>query len=115
MSVNYTALAETALKLITDFGQTLTFTRTTEGPFNPSTGKAAVTETTYEKKVAVTNYASGDFNDIILQGDLKLVCESYAYSTDDTVSIDSKDYSIIRIDQIKPAATEVAVILQVRA
>ena len=115
MSLDYTALAATAVRLLTNTGQTLTFTRKTEGAFNPSTGKAAVTETAYEKKVAVTNYASGDFNDIILQGDLKLVCESYTYSTDDTVSIDSKDYRIIRIDQIKPAATEVAVILQVRA
>lgn len=114
MSLDYTALANTAVRLITSFGQTLTFTKETEGTYNPATGKHASTSATYDKKVAVTNYASNEFNDIILQGDLKLVCESYAYALSDTVVVNSDTYRIISINQIKPAATEVAVILQVR-
>ena len=114
MSLDYTALAETAVKLITDFGRDLNFTSVVEGAYSPATGAKSTVETPYTKKVAVTNYSSSEFNDIILQGDLKLVSESYAYAQDDKVTIDAKSYRIININRIKPAATEVAVILQVR-
>lgn len=114
MSINYTALAATALRLITEFGRDLTFTKDTEGAYNPATGKYATTSATYTKKVAVTQYKATEYNDIIQKGDLKLVAESYAYAMSDTVSIDSEVYRIIDIKQLKPAATEVAVIMQVR-
>lgn len=111
---DYTALASTAVRLLTDFGRDLTFTAETEGAYDPTTGKYGKSTANYTKKAAVTNYKSIEFNDIILQGDLKVIAESYTYAMGDKVSIDSDDYRIIDIKQLKPGATEVAVILQVR-
>ena len=114
MSFDYPSLAATAVSLLTDFGQDVTFTSKTEGAYNKSTGQYGTTSANYTKKAAVTGYKSNEFNDIIQQGDLKVIAESYTYALGDTVAIDSEDYRILDIKQIKPAGTEVAVVLQVR-
>jgi len=112
--MNYAALSSKAAALITSLGQSLTFTRTTEGVYNPATGRNATTTATYTKQCAVTNYEANEIGDAIQKGDLKLVAEAYAYAIGDSVAIDGQNYRIVDVNQYNPAGVLVACTLQVR-
>jgi len=115
MSYNYTPLQSSAGRMIEKFGQSYTFTRVTDGAYNPATGKTSTSSATYTKNACVFDYSEADLAEgTILRGDRRLLVESGEYQVGDTVAIGSDVYRVVSVAEIKPAGTVVAANLQVR-
>lgn len=115
MTFNYTALQTSAGSLLQNFGRQLTFTRTTDGAYDPDTGTASPTTSTFTKYGCVFNYTDAERGDTnIEEGDRRVLAEGHSYQVGDTVSLDSETYRIISVSNIQPAGTIVACNLQVR-
>lgn len=115
MSYDYTGITASATGLIQKFGKSYTFTRTTNGGYNPSTGTAGVVTTTFTKSACLFNYSDQDRADgTILVGDRRMLVESGDYQVGDSVSIDSHVYRVVSISEIAPGGDVVAANLQVR-
>lgn len=111
----YTRLATTAVRLLTKYGVERTFTHTEPGTYDPDTNATGDTSSTYDAKVVKWDYSTFEKqSDAIQQGDIRLIGESASYYVDDTVTIDSIVYRIDSVEPIKPADTEVAVIIQLK-
>lgn len=111
----YVGLAATALRLLTKYGAQYTFTTYTQGAYNVGTGTNSVTTSTYTKYAVKDTYSLFEQNNTAVQkGDLRLIAENGDYTVGDTVVIDSETWRIMSADPIKPAATGVAYVLQVR-
>ena len=115
MSFDYGALETKADALIEAFGKELTFTRTTEGAFDPATGKTTNTTSTFNKFACVFNYDETEVNgQSVLQSDRRLLAQGHTYEIGDTVVLDSETYRVVAIKPTRPADTTLAVNLQVR-
>lgn len=115
MSFDYARLKSKTQKLIKKFGKEYTFTRTSIGDFNPSTGTAANTASTFAKQACIFDYSDTDRTDgAILRGDRRLMVEGYVYQVGDTVDIDGVDYTVVNVSNIAPNGEVVASNLQVR-
>ena len=115
MSFNYTALQSSAGTLLQRFGRQLTFTRTTDGSYDPDTGTTSPTTATFTKYGCVFEYSDSERGDQnIEEGDRRVLAEGHAYQVGDLVSLDSETYRIITVGNIQPADTVVACNLQVR-
>jgi len=115
MSFDYASLEQKADSLIEAFGVELTFTRTSEGAFDPATGKTSNTTSTFTKYACVFNYDESEVNgQSVLQSDRRLLAQGHAYEVGDTVVLDSETYRVVSIKQTRPADTTLAVNLQVR-
>jgi len=112
---NYSLLAGNAKALLEKFGKSYTFTRTTNGTYNPATGTVSQTTATFDKYACIFEYTSRERADqAIEQNDRRLLCEGHAYAVGDTASIESQAYRVISVSEIKPADVVVACNLQVR-
>lgn len=115
MSFNYRALADSSTALLTKFGRQLTFTRTTDGAFDPETGTKTQTTTTFTKYGCVFDYTAEEIAlNNIEAGDRRILAEGHTYAVGDKVSLDGASYRVVRVSNIQPAATVVACNLQVR-
>ena len=115
MTFNYTALQSSAGTLLQNFGRQLTFTRSTDGSYDPNTGTTSPTSSNYTKYGCVFDYTDAERGESNIEvGDRRVLAEGYAYQVGDTVSLDSDVYRIISVSNIQPAATVVACNLQVR-
>lgn len=115
MTFNYTALQSSAGTLLQNFGRQLTFTRTTDGSYDPNTGTTSPTTANYTKYGCVFDYSDTERGDLAIEeGDRRVLAEGYTYQVGDTVSLDSEVYRIITVSNIQPAGTIVACNLQVR-
>ena len=115
MTFNYTALQSSAGTLLQRFGRELTFTRTTDGAYEPNTGTTSPTTATFTKYGCVFDYTDAERGDqTIEEGDRRVLAEGHAYQVGDKVSLDSEVYRIINVSNIQPAGTIVACNLQVR-
>tara|TARA_R110000787_G_scaffold154554_1_gene268277 strand:- start:222 stop:572 length:351 start_codon:yes stop_codon:yes gene_type:complete len=115
MSFNYTALQSSAGLLLKKFGRQLTFTRATDGAYNPNTGTASPTTATYVKYGCVFDYSAQEIAlDNIEVGDRRVFAEGHTYKVGDKVSLDSQSYRVVAVSNIQPAGTVVACNLQVR-
>lgn len=115
MSFNYTALQNSAGALLQKFGRQLTFTRTTDGAYDPETGTKTQTVTTYTKYGCVFDYSDSEIGGGNIQaGDRRVLAEGHSYAVGDTVSLDSEIYRVISISNTQPAGTNLACNLQVR-
>lgn len=115
MSYSYLGIQSTASSLLQKFGRQLTFTRTTNSTYNPNTGTASPSTSSYSKYGAVFNYSDAEKAEgTIEEGDRRILAEGYTYQVGDTVSIESEIYRIISISNIQPGDTIVACNLQVR-
>lgn len=115
MAYSYLGIQSTAQSLLTKFGQQLTFTRVTKGAFNPNTGTTSDTSATFTKYGCAFDYTDAERADQTIQeGDRRILAEAHDYKVGDKVSLNSEVYRIIAISEIRPAATIVAVNLQVR-
>lgn len=107
----------TASRLLTKYGQTVTFSRTTQGTFVSSTGAVgAGTSSTYSAKVHPKSYKAQEIDNVsILTGDILLI----AYSTTailvgDTVSLDSVIYRVQNAEKINAVGSTIIYKAQVR-
>lgn len=115
MSFNYRALADSSTELLKKFGRQLTFTRTTDGTFDPQTGKKSQTTTTFVKYGCVFDYTAQEIAlNNIEAGDRRILAEGHAYLVGDKVSLDGSSYRVVSVSNIQPAAVTVACNLQVR-
>lgn len=115
MSYDYTGITASATGLIQKFGKSYTFTRTTDGGYNPATGTAGVVTNNFTKSACVFDYTAQDRADgTILANDRRMLAESGAYEIGDTVTIGSDIYRVVSISEIAPGGDVVAANLQVR-
>lgn len=115
MSFNYAPLASTASALLQKFGQQLTFTRTTRGAYNPVTGQASESTTTFTKYACIFDYSEADSGGLTIEaGDRRLLAEAGDYQVGDTVAIDGSIYRVMNVSISQPAATGLSATLQVR-
>ena len=116
MSFSYGTLATKATSLIKSFGRELTFTRTSKGTYNTATGQTSDSTSTFSKFCCVLNYNDTEIDGTtVQQGDRRLLSEPHSYVLNDLVSLDSKVFRVIAINERKPSTTLLSVDLQVRA
>ena len=108
-------VAADVVATLTEFGELLTFTRTTKGAYSQATGKRSNTSGTYAKVAygigAATKEKGGE---IVLAGDETLLAEAHTYQVEDTVVIDGDIWRIIQIRKIKAEGNLVAAYLDIR-
>ena len=115
MAFDYSRLKTKSAKLIKKYGQSFTFTRTTPGEYNLTTGKSINTESGYTKSACLFDYSDRDRVDgLVEQGDVRLLAEGYDYQVGDKVTIKGDIYTILNVSPIAPGDTTVAANLQVR-
>ena len=111
----YSRMNETATRMITKYGRVLTFTHIELGVYDPETGTSPETATTYTANIVKDEFSSFERNDSSIEvNDIKLIGEVASFAIDDTVSIESEDYRVVKVNPIKPGPTVVAYELQVR-
>lgn len=106
-----------AFDLLTELGQTLTFTRVTAGDFVPTTGAVNGNLTsTYTALCHPSQYNSEEIDGtLIKRDDLRLI--AYTATTPlvgDTVTIDGLSHRLQNVQRIKAQGTDVVYILQAR-
>jgi hypothetical protein len=115
MTYNYAGITKSATALITKFGKEYTFTRTTDGSYDPTTGTTSQTTATFNKFSCVFDYNEQDLaNSAILQDDKRMLVESHDFLVGDKVVIGSDTYQVISVSPIQPGDDIVAANLQVR-
>jgi hypothetical protein len=123
MSAFYDRMSAMALRLITQFGLTITLRTVTPGGYDPETGETSPETITDEVGQGIlADYTGLEFqaNSLIKQGDkkLKLAAQGLtaAPSLLSKVIADGKTYSIVPpLKEINPAGTPLLYELQVRA
>lgn len=113
----YTSMAATAKKLLTKFGMDVPIKRTSGGSVNPVTGATvAGTTTTYTPKGLVQRYAEDliDGTRILASDRLVIVDNTIEPLTTDKVTLDSQDWTIVSVEEAKPATVGVVYFIQAR-
>ena len=117
MSFNYADMQGTATSLVTYFGQTLTFTRSTEGTYSAATLSATETASTFTGIGVEANYRTMEIDGTrIISGDKKLIMNAMttAPAEGDIVAVNSTDYRVMSVMAKNPAGTIITYELQVR-
>ena len=119
----YSNAASTANKLLVKFGQPVTLTQITEGAYDPNTGTVVSAGTTYVGSGALFDYAQREIDGtLVQQTDRKLYLSAKQINgqampvpqTQDTVTVGSAVYSVVRSMPLNPAGTDVLFEAQVR-
>ena len=107
-----------AKRLLTKFGQSVTFTRSTVGAFDPATSTVgAPSVSNYSGLVSPQDYTQTEKTlEHIQQGDIKLITEQTTTTpiVGDVVSVDSIDYRIMDVEKVVASGVTCIYILQVR-
>lgn len=114
----YDNLAATVRRLLTQFGTDATLTRVTTGAYDPATGVAATTSTTYAGKAARFDYAQRDIDGTLVRdGDQRIyldVQDMVMPQTGDTITMGGRTWSVVTARSIDPALTAVLYEVQAR-
>lgn len=117
MAFNYAPLASTATKMITEYGQTVTFTRNGNVSYDPTQGVSSSSQTTYEAKVVAFSALKEEAPESSLA-----VKEFTAYCSSstppkigDTATINSENFRVIEINPVQPATTVIYYELRLRS
>lgn len=122
MAFNYSASQATALRLLEQFGQSVTRIAVTVGDYDPSTGQAVETETRTTRTGVLLNYGSeskmGDRyvnGNLVQAGDRKLLLDGTgAALLTDRYEVDGSIYNSLSITPLNPAGTVVMYEIHVR-
>lgn len=108
----------TASKMLTKFGQSITHTIRTAGTYDPATGGLTVTEITQTVKGALFDYGNEEIDGmLIVAGDKRAFVASLGITSpkmDDTLTVGSVVWTIKSVKELNPAGTSVIFELQVR-
>ncbi|WP_248739501.1 hypothetical protein [Pseudomonas sp. MWU12-2029] len=123
MSAFYDRTAATALRLITQFGQSVTIRATTVGEYDPEAGSAPPDSTKEQTAQGVLlDFTGQEFqnNSLIKQGDkkLKIAAQGLEWVPDllNKVIIQGRTWSIVPpLKEVNPAGTPILYELQVRS
>ena len=115
----YTDLRSVAEVRITEYGQSVTLKRIVAGAYDPSTGAAAQTVTSYPGRAYMGNYSSRDIDGtLILRGDRRatLACDTLGVvpSKDDVLTVDGVDWTVQSVEPVDPGGVALIYRLQVR-
>ncbi len=114
----YANLAATARRLLTQFGTDVTLTRTTTGEYDPATGSASQTTTTYTGKGARFDYTQREIDGTMIRvGDQRVYLEVDGFvmpQTGDTLTLGGRVYQVVAARSVDPALTAVLYDVQVR-
>ena len=112
----YSKMQATANRLLKGKGQEITLTRQAAGAYDPATGTAAVTTTTQTAYGAMFEYGDKNIDGtLIKEGDKQLLLSAInsagtalvAPALNDTVTINTVVYTVVRIKPLSPAGTTV--------
>jgi hypothetical protein len=112
----YSKMQATANRLLKGKGQSITLTRRTAGTYDPATGTAAVTTTTQTAYGAMFEYGDKNIDGVLIkEGDKQLLLSALnsagtalvAPQLNDTVTINTVVYTVVRIKPLSPAGTTV--------
>ena len=112
----YAKMQATANRLLKGKGQSITLSRQTAGAYDPATGTAAVTTTTQTAYGAMFEYGDKNIDGVLIQeGDKQLLLSAInsagtalvAPALNDTVTINTVVYTVVRIKPLSPAGTTV--------
>jgi hypothetical protein len=112
----YSKMQATANRLLKGKGQEITLTRQAAGAYDPATGTAAVTTTTQTAYGAMFEYGDKNIDGtLIKEGDKQLLLSALnstgtalvAPALNDTVTINTVVYTVVRIKPLSPAGTTV--------
>lgn len=114
----YTGLASTASRLLTDKGQSVTFSRQTGGTFDPVLGaESGASTTTFSGYAAALSYNNAEIDGtVVKKGDVRLVIESTTATpeTGDQCTVDSVVYRVMMVEPVSPGGTTVINKVQLR-
>lgn len=118
MAIDYAKLQATALRLLTQNGQAITFSYETEGDINPATGAGSEGDTITVAGVGVASrYKNMEIDGtVILASDLKLICNNVATEPQPQwrVSVNSKIFTVLDVMPVNPAGQNIIYICQLR-
>ena len=107
-----------ARRLLTKFGQTITFNRSVPGTLNPVTNTtAASSDSTYTGLSAPRDYTRFERDlESVQQDDIKLITEqtSVVPIIGDTFTLNSVSYAVLEVDQVVATGDTIIYILQGR-
>jgi hypothetical protein len=112
----YAKMQATANRLLKGKGQSITLSRQTAGAYNVSTGTASVTTTTQTAYGAMFEYGDKNIDGVLIkEGDKQLLLSALnsagtalvAPALNDTVTINTVVYTVVRIKPLSPAGTTV--------
>jgi hypothetical protein len=112
----YSKMQATANRLLKGKGQEITLTRQAAGAYDPATGTAAVTTTTQTAYGAMFEYGDKNIDGVLIkEGDKQLLLSALnsagtalvAPALNDTVTINTVVYTVVRIKPLSPAGTTV--------
>ena len=123
MSAFYDRMAATALRLITQYGLTITLRTVTPGGYDPETGETSLDTITEQVGQGILiDYTGLEFqaNSLIKQGDkkLKVAAQGLEWAPDllNKVIVQGRTWSIVPpLKEINPAGTPILYELQVRS
>lgn len=111
-------MQDTALRLLTKFGQSVTHTIRTPGTYNTATGSVTVSETTQSVNAAMFDFGSEEIDGmIVIAGDKRVYIASSgvtAPKVDDTLTVGGVVWTIKRVSDLNPAGTSIIYDVQVR-
>lgn len=107
MSFNYSGLANTATRLISEFGAPCTFHNVTEGAFDPLTGVTGDTTEGVTLTAVRLQFSSSDIDGTMIQeGDFVLLIDGVQdISNIDSVTVDGEQYEVVRPMPLKTGDT----------
>lgn len=114
----YANLAATATRLLTLYGQNITWSQTTGGTYNPATGETSgATTTNYSGYGALL-----DFNTMMIDGDQILATDKRLLlqsgdiaAIGNSITVDGTTYTVVKKKEINPAGTVVMYEFQLRS
>ena len=115
----YTDLRSAAEIMVTEYGQAVTLKRIAAGAYDPSTGTAAQTVTSYPGRAIMGNYSNRDIDGtLIMRGDrlATLACDTLGVvpSKDDVLTVDGVDWTVQSVEPVDPGGVALIYRLQVR-
>jgi hypothetical protein len=116
MAFDYTGIQGAAGDVLTEYGQTITYTRTADGAYTPGTAPTQ-TDTTYDMNTVVDNYALREVDGELIQaGDMRAIGQAggTAPEVGDTATINGDVWRIVNILPINPAGLVLAYEFQLR-
>lgn len=119
MSFDYSSLSDLAVELIGEFGGTVTQTTYTVGTYDPATGANSVSTATTDRYGAVFDFGAGKTTErgtLIQVGDKRLLLDPVLdVAQQDHFIVDSAEYTIISIGEVKPAGTRILYDIHLRS
>ena len=117
MAFDYAPLASTATKMITEFGQAVTFTRNGNVTYDPTQGVSSSSQTTYDANLVLFAQITNEEvdNSLAFKDFPALAYSATPPKIGDTATINGENYRVIEITPVQPATTVIYYELRLRS